>query len=210
MLDEENNIIPPGEFLPAAEHYDIIKMIDIWVVNNTFAWLEKNPDISRRVELCSINLSGHSIGDERFLHYLTEQFKKYHFSANKICFEVTETAAIKNLSAASHFIDTIKALGCSFSLDDFGSGMSSFAYLKQLNVNYLKIDGLFVKDIVVDPVDAAMVKSINEVGHIMGLKTIAEYVEDDDILNAISRIGVDFAQGYGISRPKPLHEIANL
>ncbi|MBE9526949.1 MAG: EAL domain-containing protein [Proteobacteria bacterium] len=210
MLDEQNNLILPGEFLPAAEHYDSVKAIDQWVVKNTFAWLHENPEITKQVTLCSINLSGHSLGDERFLHHLTENFKKYQFSANKICFEVTETAAIQNLSVASHFINTIKTLGCSFSLDDFGSGMSSFGYLKQLNIDFLKIDGLFVKDIVIDPVDAAMVKSINEVGQIMGLKTIAEYVENEDILNAISKIGVDFAQGYGIRRPEPLKNIAEL
>ncbi|MCU7834330.1 MAG: EAL domain-containing protein [gamma proteobacterium symbiont of Taylorina sp.] len=210
MLDEHNNLIAPGEFLPAAEHYDSIKTIDHWVVRNTFAWLNSHPEITQQVKLCSINLSGHSLGDEHFMHHLKEYFKTNHFPAHKICFEVTETAAIQNLSVAIHFIDTIKKLGCSFSLDDFGSGMSSFGYLKQLSIDYLKIDGLFVKDIVIDPVDAAMVKSINEVGQIMGLKTIAEYVENDDVLDAIREIGVDFAQGYAISHPKPLDEIITL
>ena len=210
MWDENKNLIPPGEFLPAAEHYDIIKTIDQWVVRNTFAWLNEHPEITRDVKLCSINLSGHSLCDERFLHYLTENLKLCQFPVNKICFEVTETAAIKNLSAASHFIDSIKKLGCSFSLDDFGSGMSSFGYLKQLNIDYLKIDGLFVKDIVHDPVDAAMVRSINEVGQVMGLKTIAEYIESDEILDAIKKIGVNFAQGYAISHPQPLSEIVDL
>ena len=210
MKDEHGNLIPPGAFLPAAEHYDLIKILDHWVVRTVFAWLNDNPELTENINLCSINLSGNSIGDEHFMHHLAEQFRNCHFSADKICFEVTETAAISNLNAASLFIDTIKELGCSFSLDDFGSGMSSFAYLKQLNIDYLKIDGLFVKDIVIDPVDAAMVKSINEVGHIMGLKTIAEYVENDDILEVIKEIGVDFAQGYGISRPKPLDEIAQI
>ena len=210
MKDEHGNLIPPGAFLPAAEHYDLIKILDHWVVRNVFAWLNDNPELTENINLCSINLSGNSIGDEHFMHHLAEQFRSCQFSAEKICFEVTETAAISNLNAASLFIDTIKELGCSFSLDDFGSGMSSFGYLKQLNIDYLKIDGLFVKDIVIDPVDTAMVKSINEVGHIMGLKTIAEYVENDDILEVIKEIGVDFAQGYGISRPKPLDEIAQI
>jgi len=210
MRDEKNHLIPPGEFLPAAEHYDVIKSIDHWVVRNTFSWLNNHPETTRQVSLCSINLSGHSLGDEHFVHYLSDYFKSNHFPADKICFEVTETAAIQNLSVAKHFINTMRQLGCSFSLDDFGSGMSSFGYLKQLNIDYLKIDGLFVKDIVIDPVDAAMVKSINEVGHVMGLKTIAEYVENDDVLDAIKEIGVDFAQGYGISRPRPLEEIITL
>ena len=210
MKDEHGNLIPPGAFLPAAEHYDIIKILDHWVVRAVFAWLNENPDVTEQVKLCSINLSGNSIGDEHFMHHLTEHFRKCQFSADKICFEVTETAAISNLSVASIFIDTIKELGCSFSLDDFGSGMSSFGYLKQLNIDYLKIDGLFVKDIVIDPVDAAMVKSINEVGQMMGLKTIAEYVENDDVMDVIRDIGVDFAQGYGISRPQPIEELTHM
>ena len=210
MKDDHGNLIPPGAFLPAAEHYDLIKILDHWVVRTTFAWLNDNPELTEKITLCSINLSGNSIGDEHFMHHLAEHFRSCHFPAEKICFEVTETAAIRNLSVASLFIDTIKELGCSFSLDDFGSGMSSFGYLKQLNIDYLKIDGLFVKDIAIDPVDAAMVKSINEVGHIMGLKTIAEYVENDEILDIIREIGVDFSQGYGICRPRPLDEIATV
>lgn len=210
MQDEHGNIIPPGAFLPAAEHYDIIKILDHWVVRQTFNWLNAHPDVTKNVELCSINLSGNSIGDEHFMHHLKEHFRHCQFPADIICFEVTETAAISNLSVASLFIDTIKELGCSFSLDDFGSGMSSFGYLKQLNIDYLKIDGLFVKDIVIDPVDAAMVKSINEVGQMMGLKTIAEYVENDNIMAVLAQIGVDFGQGYGIACPKPISELLEL
>ncbi len=210
MKDEHGNLIPPGDFLPAAEHYDLVKILDHWVIRTAFTWLNDNPVMAEKINLCSINLSGNSIGDEHFMHHLTEQFRNCQFLPEKICFEVTETAAISNLKVASLFIDTIKELGCSFSLDDFGSGMSSFGYLKQLNIDYLKIDGLFVKDIVIDPVDAAMVKSINEVGHIMGLKTIAEYVENDEILDVIKEIGVDYVQGYGVCRPKPLDEISEL
>ncbi|MCW8930292.1 MAG: EAL domain-containing protein [Gammaproteobacteria bacterium] len=210
MKDEHGNLIPPASFLPAAEHYDLIKILDHWVIRTVFSWLNEHPGLTENIKLCSINLSGNSIGDEHFMHHLAEQFRNCQFSAEKICFEVTETAAISNLNVASLFIDTIKDLGCSFSLDDFGSGMSSFGYLKQLNIDYLKIDGLFVKDIVIDPVDAAMVKSINEVGQIMGLKTIAEYVENDEILDVVKEIGVDFAQGFGVSRPRPLSEMVQL
>ncbi|WP_198264861.1 bifunctional diguanylate cyclase/phosphodiesterase [sulfur-oxidizing endosymbiont of Gigantopelta aegis] len=210
MKDEQGNIIPPGAFLPAAEHYDLIKILDHWVVRTAFTWLNEHPDLTRQISVCSINLSGSSIGDEHFMHHLIEQFNNCHFPASKICFEVTETAAISNLRVASLFIDTIKKLGCSFSLDDFGSGMSSFGYLKQLNIDYLKIDGLFIKDIVVDQVDAAMVKSINEVGQIMGLQTIAEYVENDEILEVIKSMGINFAQGYGICRPQPMDEISQV
>ncbi len=207
MVDEHGNLIPPGAFLPAAEHYDLVKILDHWVVRTTFKWLNSHPDYTRQIASCSINLSGNSIGDEHFMHHLKEHFKNCQFPAEKICFEVTETAAIQNLSVASLFIDTIKELGCSFSLDDFGSGMSSFGYLKQLNIDYLKIDGLFVKDIVIDPVDEAMVRSINEVGHMMGLRTVAEYVENDDILSIIKEIGIDYAQGYGLCRPRPIKDI---
>jgi diguanylate cyclase (GGDEF)-like protein/PAS domain S-box-containing protein len=210
MKDEHGNIIPPGDFLPAAEHYGIVKILDHWVIRTMFTWLNEHPEVAEQVKLCSINLSGNSIGDEHFMHHLTQDFKHCMFSPEKICFEVTETAAIQNLSVASLFFDTIKELGCSFSLDDFGSGMSSFGYLKQLNIDYLKIDGLFVKDIVIDPVDAAMVRSINEVGHMMGLKTIAEYVENQEIMDVLKDIGVDFAQGYGVRRPEPLSELPKL
>ena len=150
------------------------------------------------------------MSDETMLVFLSEQFSKWAIPAHKICFEVTETAAIANLSYATKFINQLKQRGCLFSLDDFGSGLSSFAYLKNLPVDYLKIDGLFVKDILDDKVDLAMVKSINEVGHVMGKKTIAEFVENERIFNLLSDLGVDYAQGYGIGKPVPLDELLKL
>jgi EAL domain-containing protein (putative c-di-GMP-specific phosphodiesterase class I) len=165
------------------------------------------PAFVEQTHIISINLSGHSLTNKKFLDSLIAQFGEFKIDASKICFEITETAAISNLSMATSFISRLKELGCHFALDDFGSGLSSFAYLKSLPVDYLKIDGMFVKDMVDDPIDHAMVKSINEIGHVMGVKTIAEFVENDAIKVKLSEIGVDYAQGYGIKKPQPFIEI---
>ena len=210
MIDDDGGSIPPGAFLPAAERYHLSTKIDRWVINNAFAWLKRHPRHLSDLVSCAINLSGTSLGDEDFLDYVVKQFGKHGIPPHKICFEVTETAAIANLTSASRFIKALCQQGCLFALDDFGSGLSSFAYLKNLPVNFLKIDGMFVKDIVDDVIDRAMVKSINEIGHVMGKKTIAEFVEDDQILEELGKIGVDFAQGYGIDRPQPLGQIPYL
>lgn len=201
LLDESNQMVPPGFFIPAAERYNLMRSIDRWVVTHTFNWLVANPE---RDIICAINLSGQSIGDDQFLHFLFNQFKGTGVSPNKICFEITETAAISNIGKANDFICELKAIGCRFSLDDFGSGLSSFSYLKNLPVDYLKIDGIFVKDMERAPIDCAMVEAINSIGHVMGIKTIAEYVENDAIFEKIKAIGVDYAQGYGIAKPAPL------
>jgi len=205
--DEDGRIIPPGAFLPAAERYNLASELDRWVIANLFKWMANKPGFLDNLAVCSVNLSGLSMSDETMLVFLSEQFSKWAIPAHKICFEVTETAAIANLSYATKFINQLKERGCLFSLDDFGSGLSSFAYLKNLPVDYLKIDGLFVKDILHDKVDLAMVKSINEVGHVMGKKTIAEFVENEQIFNLLSDLGVDYAQGYGIGKPVPLEEL---
>lgn len=201
LLDENNQMVPPDSFIPAAERYNLMRSIDRWVVANAFNWLVANPE---RDIVCAINLSGQSVGDDQFLHYLFNQFKGTGVAPGKICFEITETAAIANILKASEFITELKAIGCRFSLDDFGSGLSSFSYLKNLPVDYLKIDGIFVKDMERAPIDCAMVEAINSIGHIMGIKTIAEYVENDAILEKIKAIGVDYAQGFGIAKPTPL------
>jgi EAL domain-containing protein (putative c-di-GMP-specific phosphodiesterase class I) len=151
----------------------------------------------------SINLSGQSFCEPGFVDFAIEQINKSRVSPHRICFEITETAAVSNLAQAVKFMETLKNFGCSFSLDDFGSGMSSFTYLKNLPVDYLKIDGYFVKNMLTNTVDYAMVKSIHEIGHVMGLKTIAEFVEDDQILQELKRLGVDYGQGYGIAKPEP-------
>ena len=203
LLDQTGNLIAPGLFLPAAERYNLSTDIDRWVITEAFNWLSALPQAKHPV-LCAINLSGHSLSDEHFLTFICQQLDRLDLSTGKICFEITETAAITNLTSASQFIHTLKQRGCLFTLDDFGSGLSSFGYLKNLPVDFLKIDGIFVKDIVDDPVDFAMVKSIHEIGRVMGKKTIAEFVENNAILEKLREIGVDYVQGYAIAMPEPL------
>ena len=207
MLDEKTgDIIAPGAFLPAAERYDLIEKLDRWVVEHTLRFFQQNGAHLEELAYCSINLSGRSIGSENFLRFLQPVFIKTKVPYSKIAFEVTETAAIQNIHYANTFMLQMQKLGCEFFLDDFGAGMSSFAYLKQLPVQKLKIDGLFVRDIYDDSIDYAMVKSINDVGHAVGMQTIAEFVETDDVLRLLKGIGVDYVQGYQISKPLPLSE----
>jgi diguanylate cyclase (GGDEF)-like protein len=209
MEDEEGRIVLPGAFLPAAERYNLSVKIDRWVIAKALAWLKGDPKQLKGLFLCTINLSGRSLGDEEFLEFIIRQFDETDIPAEKVCFEITETAAIANLFNATRFINALKKRGCRFALDDFGSGLSSFAYLKNLPVDYLKIDGAFVKDMVDDPIDLAMVKSINEIGQAMGKKTIAEHVENEAILEKLKlpEIGVDYAQGYGIAQPRPIEQV---
>ncbi len=207
MEDTEGNIIPPDAFLHAAERYNLMLGLDRWVTQNAFRWLDDHPEQLCRLKLCTINLSGHSLGDADFMQFVVQQFNSIKIPPEKVCFEITETAAIGNLMKAIRFMSILKSLGCRFSLDDFGTGMSSFAYLKNLPVDYLKIDGIFVKGIADDPIDYAMVKAINEIGHAMGKETIAEFVETDAILSKLREIGVDYAQGYHIAKPRPLVEM---
>jgi len=208
MLDENGDIVLPDMFLPAAERYHLITSLDRWVVSNTFSWYASHlcTDASG-LETISINLSGASVTDAGFLGFIKNELHVHEVPPALVCFEITETAAIANLDAASGFIHELKRLGCRFALDDFGSGLSSFSYLKNLPVDYLKIDGSFVKDMETDAIDCAMVSSIHQIGSVMGTKTIAEFVENDGILEKLAEIGVDYAQGYGIARPRPLHEM---
>ncbi|NIM74317.1 MAG: EAL domain-containing protein [Gammaproteobacteria bacterium] len=204
MRDRDGALISPGAFLPAAERYGLSVKIDRWVVANALSWLSTHPEELAQTGLCSINLSGPSISDRSFLGFVVDQFEATQVPPEKLCFEITETAAITNLSSAARLISSLREIGCSFALDDFGSGVSSFAYLKNLAVDLIKIDGVFVKDICSDPVSRALVKSINDMGHAMGKRTIAEAVEDQAVFEELRRIGVDFAQGYGITAPRPL------
>lgn len=207
LEDEGGNIIAPGEFLPAAERYNLMEKIDRWVINHSFDLLKSNPSFLNEIKHISINLSGQSLTNNSFLALIIEKLQDNEIPPEKICFEITETAAIHNLTNAIQFIESLKGLGCRFALDDFGSGLSSFAYLKTLPVDYLKIDGMFVKDMANDPIDCAMVKSINEIGQLMNMKTIAEFVENTEILEILKDIGVDYAQGYGISKPVCIKEL---
>jgi diguanylate cyclase (GGDEF)-like protein/PAS domain S-box-containing protein len=204
---EDDKLIPPTAFIPAAERYGLMPEIDRWVIRSAFANYVQRGAEDGAPGMYAINLSGASVSDEHFLAFVLEQFQHHAVPPQKICFEITETAAIANLKLATQLIQGLKAIGCRFALDDFGSGMSSFGYLKHLPVDCLKIDGSFVKAMVSDPIDYAMVTSINQIGHVMGMQTIAEFVEDDAILDALRNIGVDFAQGFGIAKPAPLNTV---
>ncbi|WP_312936368.1 EAL domain-containing protein [Pseudomonas sp.] len=204
LRDENGRMILPDSFIPAAERYGLITALDRWVVLNVFKLIRQCMDSGHTgpLAMCAINLSGASIGDDKFLDYLQRLFSEYGIPPEMICFEITETIAIANLGSAIRFINDLKGLGCKFSLDDFCAGMSSFAYLKHLPVDYLKIDGSFVKDMLDDPINRAMVEVINHIGHVMGKRTIAEFVETVQIEQALQDIGVDYAQGYLIERPQ--------
>jgi len=195
------------EFIHAAEHYNRMQDVDRWVIKNTFNWLAENDSQVGDIAHFSINLSGHSLNDESLIDYIYQQAKETATPIEKICFEITETAGISNLSDAADFITTIKGTGCRFSLDGFGSGMSSYAYLKSLPVDYLKIDGVFIRDIVQNPSDFAVVKSICEIAHFMDKRVIAEFVKDEETVAMLKEIGVDFGQGYGIAKPHLLDDL---
>jgi len=208
MRDESGKIVAPDQFIAAAERYGITPSIDRWVIDSAFRWLVSEADERKRLAMCSINLSGQSLGDDKFLPYVIEQFHRSGLDGSKICFEITETAAIANFSQASRFIQALKELGCKFALDDFGTGLSSFGYLKHFPVDFLKIDGSFVKGVLHDPIDREMVRSINEIGHLTGKQTIAEFAENAEIINMLRSIGVDYAQGYGIAMPQRIVKVA--
>jgi diguanylate cyclase (GGDEF)-like protein/PAS domain S-box-containing protein len=209
MRDEAGKIVAPDNFMTAAERYGITPSIDRWVIENAFRWLVSEADEREKLTMCSINLSGQSLGDDKFLPYVIDQFHRSGLDATKICFEITETAAIASFSQANRFIQALKELGCKFALDDFGTGLSSFGYLKHFPVDYLKIDGSFVKEILHDPIDREMVRSINEIGHLTGKQTIAEFAENQEIINMLQSLGVDYAQGYGVSQPQRVLKAAN-
>lgn len=213
LVDETGNLVPPMAFIPAAERYNLMQSIDRWVIRTLFTsigehyrenWQCLQAQGQTSDCLYAINLSGDSINDDQLIHFLNEQLALHQIPPSAICFEITETVAIANLGKAAQIISSLKDLGFRFALDDFGSGMSSFAYLKNLPVDYLKIDGAFIKHIVNEPMDLAIVEAINQIGHVMGIQTIAEFVENDEILQKIKAIGVDYAQGYGIGKPHPL------
>jgi diguanylate cyclase (GGDEF)-like protein/PAS domain S-box-containing protein len=209
MRDENGRIISPDNFIVAAERYGITPNIDRWVIENAFRWLVSEADERERLALCSINLSGQSLGDDKFLPFVIDQFQSSGIDASKICFEITETAAVASFSQANRFIQALKELGCKFALDDFGTGLSSFGYLKHFPVDFLKIDGSFVREILHDPIDREMVRSINEIGHLTGKQTIAEFAENAEIIQMLTSIGIDYAQGYGISQPTRVLKAVN-
>jgi len=204
--DEDDTIIRPGEFLLPAERFNLIEKIDRWVVSEVIHWLAANPQHENNIQF-SINLSGRSIGSTSFHHYLVQLLESEAVDATALCFEITETAAVKDVEKSIEFIRVIKGLGAKFSLDDFGSGLSSFTYLKQFPVDYLKIDGVFIKDILHDAQSYDFVRSITEVGHCLGMKVIAEFVESKNMFHTLREAKVDYLQGYTIGRPAPIDEL---
>ena len=208
LEDRDGTLVPPLAFLPAAERYNLMPEIDRWVIRTALGLIGGHlRDRPGHGDLmCNINLSGASLGDEGLQAYIVEELERHGVPPAVICFEITESAAIANLERAAALMHALRDAGCRFALDDFGSGLSSFAYLKTLPVDYLKIDGTFVRGVADDPVARAMVQAIHTVGHVMGIRTVAEYVEDERILAEIRRIGVDYAQGYGIGHPRPMAE----
>jgi len=210
LRDDDGRLVPPSAFLPAAERYHLMPAIDRWVITTAFATVARQLEAeggASALGVCGINVSGASIGDDDFLEFVQGQFGKHGVPHAQICFEVTETTAVASLTKAQQFMRTLRPLGCRFALDDFGVGVSSFTYLKHLPVDYLKIDGSFVKDMLDDPVNRAMVEAIHRIGHIMGKKTIAESVERRETLKALRAIGVDYAQGFGIASPAPFGSV---
>ena len=206
LIDEDGQLVPPGSFLPAAERYNLMPTIDRWVIRTVFARYRDLVVSMGEPLTCAINLSGTTLNSEGLLDYIATQAQLHDLPRGVICFEVTETAAINNLHHATQFMRDVKVLGFHFALDDFGIGTSSFAYLKTLPVDYLKIDGSFVRNIAHDPVDRAMTETINRIGHLMGLQTVGEFAESSEVIDELRSMGVDFAQGYGVQRPRPLPE----
>ncbi len=204
MLDDDGSIVPPMAFIPAAERYNLMSQVDRWVVRRAFSLMKTCSDDSLRL---AINLSGHSLSDMLVLQFIIDELEATAVDPERVTFEITETAVVANLDSARRFISTLKGQGCRFALDDFGSGLSSFAYLKTLPVDYLKIDGGIVKGMAEDPVSLAMVESINHVGHVMGIKTIAEFVENEATCDQLKALGVDYGQGFGIHKPEPMVEL---
>ncbi|MFV1982615.1 MAG: EAL domain-containing protein [Thiohalomonadales bacterium] len=207
LKENKGEIIPPGAFIPAAERYNLMPDLDRWVIDRAFRYLSENYHriISAETPVYAfINLSGASLSDDTFFEYIRNKFKEYKLDQKIVCFEITETAAITNFQRAIDFIRDIKQQGCLFALDDFGSGLSSFTYLKNIPVDFLKIDGSFVRNMLYDDMDKAFVMAINQLGHVANLKTIAEFVENEQTLEMLKTIGVDFAQGYGIHLPESI------
>ena len=206
LQEEDGSFANPGEFIPAAERYNLMPYIDRWVVRNMFNYERRTRDSNGHFETLCINLSAASVVDDSFLDFVIQSFEETGADPTTFCFELTETTAVENLSRAVGFMNRLKKMGVTFALDDFGNGFSSFSYLKNLPVDYLKIDGSYVQDIDRDPIDRAMVKAVNNIGHVMGMETIAEFVSNAAIRDILKEMGVDYLQGYEIAYPGPLSQ----
>jgi diguanylate cyclase (GGDEF)-like protein len=210
LRDESGALVTPVEFIPAAERYNVMPTIDRWVVRQALdRWVYRNGSGIKPFTI-AVNLSGTSLNDERFLEYLISELSGSDLAAGAMCFEITETAAIANLGNVVHFMRELKSRGCHFALDDFGSGLSSFMYLKTLPVDYLKIDGQFIENVTRDPIDRSMVEAIGQVGRVMGIQTIAERVESPEVLAELGRLGIGYAQGFYIAEPRSTKEFPYL
>jgi len=212
LRGENGALILPAEFIPAAERYNLMPTIDRWVVRQALGTLAhyRGDGDPRHGYTLSINLSGTSLNDERFLDFLINELQSHDLSPGAVCFEITETAAIANLANVVHFMRELRARGCQFSLDDFGSGLSSFMYLKNLPVDYLKIDGQFIQNVTTDHVDRSMVVAINQIGRAMGIKTVAERVESKEVLRCLADIGIEYAQGMYIAAPESVESLSRI
>jgi diguanylate cyclase (GGDEF)-like protein len=205
LRDPDGQLVPPMAFIPAAERYNLMPSIDQWVIQHALQMLASRRTRGRGDDIAlAINLSGQSLGNDEVLATIRRLLDETGIAPTSLCFEITETAAITNLAAASRFMHQLRQLGCQFSLDDFGSGLSSFGYLSNLEVNYIKIDGHFVKNILLDPLSRSIVDAINRIGHVMGISTIAEFVESEEIAAELEKLGIDYIQGFGIHKPEPL------
>ncbi|MEL6384504.1 MAG: EAL domain-containing protein [Cyanobacteria bacterium J06626_18] len=202
--DRDNQVVSPGKLIPAAERYGVIGILDRWVLETVLNCALRQKVATGENFLISINLSGVSLSDERFLNHAKDLVHQAGKLASCLCFEITETAAISHWSEATEFIHQMRNLGVKFALDDFGSGLSSFAYLRKLRVDFLKIDGSLIRNILQEPHNLAIVQLINHIAHMMDMQTIAEFVEDEATLVCLRNIGIDHAQGYGIAKPEPL------
>ncbi len=200
LRNHDGKLLPPGLFIPAAERYDLMWQIDRWIVENAISHLAVTED---RGERYTINLSAQTFSDRSFADFVRMTLEGYGVATDRVCFELTETAAVTNIAVAGELMQALKDLGCRILLDDFGSGLSSFGYLKNLPFDYLKIDGQFVRDILTDPLDGVMVRMCRELAQVLGVKTVAEFIESEEILEAVKAVGIDYGQGYHLGRPRP-------
>ncbi|MEQ8802504.1 MAG: EAL domain-containing protein, partial [Haliea sp.] len=208
VRDKNGNLSSPQAFIDSAERYGFMTLVDRWVVREAFRWISSLMDAQKVVPNLAINLSGASVTDDAFLDYLFEQISEFGVGTNRLCFEITETGTISNMVKAADFVRAFRNIGCKFSIDDFGTGLASHNYLRELPVDYVKIDGSFITNIHENRNDYAMARSINDLAHFLGQETIAESVENEAIIEKLREIGVDYLQGWGIGRPKPLAEVA--
>ena len=207
LREANDDLVLPMAFIPAAERYNLMSDIDRWVIKEALLCIKDLQRASMQDFILSINLSGQSIGNQEILNIIKTEIDANNIEPSQLCFEITETAAMTNLTSAMQFIRSLRALGCKFSLDDFGSGLSSFGYLSNLEVDFIKIDGEFIKSIETNPLSYSIISAINQIGHVMGVKTIAEFVENNEVLSRVANIGIDYVQGYGVHKPEPLHQL---